>query len=75
MDPEDEMGITPLYDAASWGYTEIVELLVRAGADLEATSLDGDTPLKVAASWGYVDTVEVTSTDPSCPDLVKYSSC
>ena len=65
VDPEDEMGITPLYDASSWGYNEIVELLVRAGADLEATSLDGDTPLKVAASWGYVDTVEVTSTDSS----------
>ena len=55
----DQLGLTPVYDAASWGYSDIVRLLVRAGADPDIPSNDGSTPAHVAASYGYAHTIEV----------------
>ena len=55
----DQLGLTPIYDAASWGYSDIVRLLVRAGADPNIPSNDGSTPTHVAASYGYAHTIEV----------------
>ena len=73
--PVDMFGMTPLYDAAVWGENEIIEMYVRAGADIEHTSEHpmyywGPTALKGAAMWGYDDTVQVSSLVlPSLPPL------
>ena len=56
----DQLGLTPVYDAASWGYADIVKILVRAGADPNIPSNDGSTPTHVAASYGYAHTVQVS---------------
>ena len=41
---------TPLYWAAEHGHREIAQLLIDAGADVNATTFNGRTPLHVAAT-------------------------
>jgi ankyrin repeat protein len=38
-------GFTPLHLFATWGHKEIIELLIAAGADVNAKDKDGRTPL------------------------------
>jgi len=47
-----ESGATPLHLAASWGRPEVVELLLRKGADPNARNKDGKTPLGLAIDHG-----------------------
>ena len=56
---QDEFGLTPMYDAASWGYYNIIDILAKAGADPDIGSIHGATPVHAAASYGYTDTVKV----------------
>jgi len=49
-------GHTALHDAAFIGLPDIAQMLVKAGADLEATTWDGVTPLHLAAYAGHVKT-------------------
>ena len=75
VDHEHEFGLTALHTAAQWGYNEIIEMLVKAGADLEHTpdhyllADEGIPVLKGAVSWGYADTVQVGSLPPSLLSL------
>ena len=46
-------GETPLRLASSNGRELIVDLLLEAGADPDATNISGDTPLMTAAAGGY----------------------
>lgn len=50
--PEPASGKTPLHAAAEAGYTDVAELLVKAGAKLEARTKDGQTPLMSAVKSG-----------------------
>jgi uncharacterized protein len=43
-------GETPLHRAAAFGTEETIDMLLRAGAELEAKDVNGDTPLSWA-SW------------------------
>ena len=56
---KNDLGRTALMFAASYGYTEIVEMLARAAADLDAkpTDKDGMPALIAAASRGHAATV------------------
>lgn len=45
----------PLLAAAIRGHLEVVELLIRAGADVNAASASGRTPVALAADLGRVD--------------------
>ncbi|MFH1921664.1 MAG: ankyrin repeat domain-containing protein, partial [Planctomycetota bacterium] len=45
--------IMPLHGAAAQGHKEIVELLVQAGADVNAANQWGVTPIYFAAAWGH----------------------
>lgn len=50
---------TPLMEAASAGHVEIIELLIRHGADVNAQSSTGNTPLMYACAGGHVEAVKV----------------
>lgn len=49
---------TPLMEAASAGHIEIIELLLRHGADVNALSSTGNTPLMYACAGGHVEAVK-----------------
>jgi hypothetical protein len=60
-----------LHIAALWGDVEIVELLLRRGADPNVKDDNGQTPLHIAALWGHVDVVRVLlehRADPNAKD-------
>ena len=48
----DGNGNTPLHCAALGGHAEVAQLLVDAGADLEATNNERDRPLHLGAGAG-----------------------
>ncbi|VVC96343.1 unnamed protein product [Leptidea sinapis] len=48
---EDLTGITPLYDAASNGHLEVVQLLLNKGAIPSLKTDFGETPLRVLQKW------------------------
>ena len=45
--------------AAKTGESRVAELLLNAGADVEARYPNGKTPLYCAAEWGHAKAVEV----------------
>ena len=45
---EATAGFTPLHIAAHSGHAQCTALLLKRGADVEATDVDGDTPLHIA---------------------------
>lgn len=51
--------MTPLAAAALRGHTQMVQLLLRAGADLNAVGLNDQTPLMNAVKLNRLDTVRV----------------
>ena len=53
IDAQDEYGVTPVYDAASWGYSDIVSIPAEAGADIEIHEYDGATPVHASAKGGH----------------------
>lgn len=59
---------TPLMTAASYGDADVAEVLIRAGADLEAVAasdaggVPGGTPLEHAAVFGMTDVVDLLVT-------------
>ena len=50
-------GTTPIYIAGQEGHTEMVELLLRSGADVNYAIPDGCTGLTQAAKNGHLATV------------------
>lgn len=46
-----DLGQTPLHLAASEGFLDCVEILVKAGADVLAKDSLGQTPLDLACIW------------------------
>ena len=61
INPKDgtETGWTPLMWAAYKGHTDVCELLISKGADVNAKSNDGWTPLMYAALKGHKDVCEL----------------
>ncbi|CAG0910911.1 unnamed protein product, partial [Cyprideis torosa] len=54
-----EIDSMALYEAAQHGHTDIVELLIKHGADVNILSTSGNTPLIVACTNGHADVVRV----------------
>lgn len=50
---------TPLMEAASGGYADIVKLLIEHGANVNAKSSVGNTALTYACCGGYEDVVKI----------------
>ncbi|MFM7603076.1 MAG: ankyrin repeat domain-containing protein [Pseudanabaena sp.] len=51
-------GATPLYDAG-YGYTKVVSLLIKHGADVNAKSFGSTTPLAIAIQNNHLDVVNL----------------
>uniref|UniRef100_H9G763 SOCS box domain-containing protein n=1 Tax=Anolis carolinensis TaxID=28377 RepID=H9G763_ANOCA len=51
--------ITPLHEASLRGQTQCVEMLLAAGAQVDARNIDGSTPLCDACASGSIDCVKV----------------
>lgn len=60
MNKRDQFVWTPLHHAAYGGHVEIIELLLKAGAAVDAAALNGGTPLMRA----------IQSSRPSCVDVL-----
>jgi ankyrin len=48
INSKDSRGLTPLHEAARWGWNEVVQFLVANGADLNAKDNRGNTPIDSA---------------------------
>jgi ankyrin len=48
INAKDPRGLTPLHEAARWGWNDVVEFLVDNGADLNAKDNRGNTPVDSA---------------------------
>ncbi|KAL6695051.1 hypothetical protein J3F84DRAFT_399908 [Trichoderma pleuroticola] len=67
-------GVTPLLQAANIGYTEVVEILLAAGADPDLGDKYGTTPLSIAQRRGHEEVVKLLSSKGAEIDLVDKSS-
>jgi uncharacterized protein len=48
INSKDSRGLTPLHEAARWGWNDVVQFLVANGADLNARDNRGNTPIDSA---------------------------
>jgi ankyrin repeat protein len=48
INSKDSRGLTPLHEAARWGWNDVVRFLVENGADLDAKDNRGNTPVDSA---------------------------
>jgi len=54
-----EDGVAPVILAAEKGYTDVMQLLINHGVDLNVMSADGKTPVEVAIAHGFNRTAEI----------------
>ncbi|GBP32657.1 Tankyrase [Eumeta japonica] len=64
-------GLVPLHNACSYGHYEVTELLVRAGADVNATDLWAFTPLHEAASKARLEVCSLLLSEGADPTLLN----
>ncbi|KAL2860910.1 ankyrin repeat domain-containing protein [Aspergillus lucknowensis] len=57
VNASDKWRWTALHMAAYGGYNDIAQVLIAAGADLNARTVDGETPLKLAERNRHIDVV------------------
>ena len=68
VDAEAEDGSTALHAAAATGHAAVVEALLEAGADPQATGKAGATPLQLAAAMGHAGAVRSPAEAQGCAE-------
>ena len=63
------VGVTALHAAASIGNTNIAELLLQAGADVNAREKDGSTPLHEAVNHDHPELAELLLANKADPNV------
>ena len=63
---------TALHHAAKYGHTDIVRMLIKYGADLDAQDKCGATPLHYAASSEYPDIVQILIENGADPNKADF---
>jgi ankyrin repeat protein len=66
--------LTPLFMASKSGYAPIIDMLVKAGADVNSQTTIGTTALMMAAASGSADAVSVlldAGADPNAKDVYQ----
>lgn len=58
VDSRNEMNDNPLHFASRYGHTDMVDLLIKKGANVVASKSDDETPLMYAVEGGYIDVVK-----------------
>ncbi|GMU23488.1 MAG: hypothetical protein AMXMBFR13_35660 [Phycisphaerae bacterium] len=61
---------TPLHTAASEGQNNVIEVLIKHGADLNANAFGGFTPLTVAVLTGHADSAQLLAKHGAELDLL-----
>ena len=67
----DKNGGTPIYQAAEYGYTEIVKILAPLTDNPNSPNEDGFTPIYLAAIYGHTEIVKflaLLTDNPNAPD-------
>lgn len=71
-DLQDPSGGSLIYHAAEKGHTEVVRLLLDAGADVGTVADDGLTPFSAAAKNGHVDVVRLLVESGIGADMLNF---
>ncbi|UJR24559.1 hypothetical protein I4U23_005934 [Adineta vaga] len=66
-------GATALHVAAAKGYIDVIDLLIRAGANLNSVDNDGWTPLHAAAHWDKHDVIKYLIEKNASLDVKNYA--
>jgi ankyrin repeat protein len=53
VNARDDSGATPLYQAAAWGRLEVVDVLLRKGADVGIRNREHLSPMEAAIANGH----------------------
>ena len=64
-----ENGVTPLILASQFGHYQVVELLLKNGADPNIHNNDGLTPLILASQFGHYQVVEILLKNGADPNI------
>jgi hypothetical protein len=52
-------GVTSLHVVCAKGYRDVIDILIRAGANINSVDNDGWTPLHAAAHWDKHDVIKI----------------
>lgn len=71
IDAPDREGKTPLHYAAAKGHLNVVEWLVKNGANVNARNSSGITPLYLAKGFGKKDVAQFLEQHGAAADIIK----
>lgn len=69
LEAQDDHKITPLFVAAQYGQRECLELLIKAGANVNTQAADLATPLMIASQEGHQACVELLLDHGADPNM------
>ena len=78
MNIPDIFGRTPLHQAAAKGDVEIILILIKYGADVNARTISGETPLMKAIAFYQVEATKILlrfGADPNMINQVNGKNC